>query len=93
MRMLWGRAHRTPEPDFDIAQQACAIAAAVAVYVHPRLASVAAKIETVANMSDPAFEVRVTEVLDLLSAASDDNDGDDDIPALPAPVVNGSAPE
>jgi hypothetical protein len=90
MRMLWERAHRTPEPDLDVAQQACAIAAAVAVYVHPRLASVAARIETVANLSDPAFELRVTEVLDLLSSASDDGDDDDDLPALPAPVLNGS---
>jgi len=92
MRMLWERAHRTPEPDLEIAQQACAVATTVAPYIHPRLASVTAKIETVANLSDPAFELRVTEVLDLLSSASDDGDDGDELTALPAPVLTGRGP-
>ena len=93
MRMLWERAHRTPEPDLDIAQQACAIATGVAPYIHPRLSSVIAKLETVSTMSDPAFELRVTEVLNLLNSPSDEGDDGDEIPALPAPLLNGSGAE
>ena len=92
MRHVWAKAHRGPEPDMDLMKEAAAAAAAVSPYVHPRLSAMTAKVETVGNLSDPAFEVRVTEVLNLLNSPDDDDDGDE-FPALPAPVMNGLATE
>jgi hypothetical protein len=50
MRMLWERAHRSSEPDLQLAKEACAVAAQCAPYCHPRLANVEARIDAVGRV-------------------------------------------
>jgi hypothetical protein len=66
MRMLWERAHRGPEPDLQLAKEACAVAAQCAPYSHPRLTSIEARVETVLSMSDELLALRLESGLDRL---------------------------
>ena len=52
MRHLWAEAHRDGKPDLAIMKEACSIASQAAPFVHPRLASLAAKVETISGISD-----------------------------------------
>jgi hypothetical protein len=47
MREFWQRAHTNGEMDMGLAEKACAIARDCAPYIHPRLASVEARIDAV----------------------------------------------
>jgi hypothetical protein len=64
--MLWNQAHRSAEPDLELAKEACAIAAQCAPYVHPRLASIEARVETVLGLSDELLTLRLESGLDRL---------------------------
>jgi hypothetical protein len=78
MRMLWRQAHARPgDPDRELVAQACGIARDVAPYLHPRLTSIAAKIEAVHLLPDDLLALRLEEGLTrldqmLLPAAAND---------------------
>lgn len=56
MRELWRRAHANGEMDVGLAEKACQIARDCAPFVHPRLASVDARIDAV-NRHEIAVDV------------------------------------
>jgi hypothetical protein len=56
MRMLWAKAHEGSFLDLELAKQACAVAAQVAPYCHPRLAAVEARVGVSGQV-----EVSITE--------------------------------
>jgi len=85
MRFLYGEAHQNGAIDRDTLMAACAVAAQVAPYVHPRLQSLQARVENISGVSDGALELRVAAVLDSLDALTAPEE-EDEPPALPAPV-------
>jgi hypothetical protein len=86
MRMLWDLAHRAPEPDLQLAKEACAIAASCAPYLHPRLTSIAATVDVVHTMPDEMLFLRMSsalERLDRLAISADEGDAAIDIEVIP----------
>ena len=69
MREFWRRAHANGEMDVGLAEKACQIARDCAPYIHPRLASVEAKIDAV-NRLEVTVDVvrREGQLLDIAFA-------------------------
>ena len=66
MREFWQRAHANGEMDVNLAEKACQIARDCAPFVHPRLASVEARIDAVGRVEVGIDLVRQEEqLLDL----------------------------
>jgi hypothetical protein len=65
-RELWRQAHANGEMDLELAGKACVIARECAVYIHPKLASIEARVETVLSMSDELLALRLESGLDRL---------------------------
>jgi hypothetical protein len=66
-------------------------AKAVAPYVHPRLASLEARVETVHSMAGPALDLRAVEILSNLDqlALPANEDEDEELDAVPALIGPG----
>jgi hypothetical protein len=58
MREFWRRAHANGEMDVGLAEKACQIARDCAPYIHPRLASVEARIDAVNRLEVTVDVVR-----------------------------------
>ena len=66
MREFWQRAHANGEMDVNLAEKACQIARDCAPFVHPRLASVEARIDAVGRVEVGIDLIRQEErLLDL----------------------------
>jgi hypothetical protein len=63
MRELWRQAHLNGEMDVGLATQACQIAKDCAPFVHPRLASVEARIDAVGRVEVAIDLIRQEERL------------------------------
>jgi hypothetical protein len=92
MRAIWVEAHKDGGRDLAMMKEACGIASAAAVYVHPRLASYQAKVETISGVSDGALDLRLAAVLDSLNRLVVPED-EDEVPMLPAPSAADEAAE
>ena len=81
MRYLWQNAHKIPDqPDMNLAREACAVAAQCAPYMHPRLASVDAKIDVDISTQLTEEQRRERARLAILSAFAER-------PTLTAPAI------
>ena len=88
MRELWSRAHANGEMDIALAEKACQIARDCAVYIHPKLSTVTATIETVHTMSGEVRALRLAQAFDrldrlaLIEAMDDDDAPTEEVDAV-----------
>jgi hypothetical protein len=66
MRELWSRAHANGEMDITLAEKACQKARDCAVFIHPKLSAIEARIETPLTMSDELLVLRLERAFDRL---------------------------
>ena len=87
MRALYDEAHKGGELDLALMKEASAVAAQCAVYVHPRLSAMSAKIESVMTLSDAVVDARFGALLDTLARLNVPDDFEaNEPPALSAPI-------
>jgi hypothetical protein len=92
MREYWHRAHANGEMDLELAGKACVIARECAVYIHPKLASIEARVETTLSMSDELLALRLESGLDRLDRLPLIEVVDDEVSAEEEPAGVGAQP-